>query len=319
MDQIDQKILRELEVKGYQKPADLAPRIGIGAEAIRRRINEMRATGDLFVVAMPNPISLGYRAWAHIGIKVGSGYLDRVTAELLKYPSVYWIAYSLSQYDIWIATLFKSLTELGFFINSELTRIEGIIDTEKSVFTHVRKYYRFSWPAPVFKRTGSGLAQYPDAAEKNNYQIDETDRKILDILTEDGLTSTANLKARLGVGERTIRKRINNMHSRQLFTLEVVPNLERLAGTMVYLGIVVKEHSAQEVADTIVKKPSVYFTAEAIGRHNLIVMARFEDTESANHFITLELPEIAGIASIEPFLYTKVIKLRGIHLPYSRR
>jgi Lrp/AsnC family transcriptional regulator for asnA, asnC and gidA len=319
MDQIDNKILRELEVKGYQKPADLAPRIGIGAEAIRRRINEMRATGDLFVVAMPNPISLGYRAWAHIGIKVGSGYLDRVTAELLKYPSVYWIAYSLSQYDIWIATLFKSLTELGFFINSELTRIEGIIDTEKSVFTHVRKYYRFSWPAPVFKRTGSGLAQYPDAAEKNNYQIDETDRKILDILTEDGLTSTANLKARLGVGERTIRKRINNMHSRQLFTLEVVPNLERLAGTMVYLGIVVKEHSAQEVADTIVKKSSVYFTAEAIGRHNLIVMARFEDTESANHFITVELPEIAGIASIEPFLYTKVIKLRGIHLPYSRR
>jgi Lrp/AsnC family transcriptional regulator for asnA, asnC and gidA len=319
MDQIDQKILRELEVKGYQKPADLAPRIGIGAEAIRRRINEMRATGDLFVVAMPNPISLGYRAWAHIGIKVGSGYLDRVTAELLKYPSVYWIAYSLSQYDIWIATLFKSLTELGFFINSELTRIEGIIDTEKSVFTHVRKYYRFSWPAPVFKRTGSRLAQYPDAAEKNNYQIDETDRKILDILTEDGLTSTANLKARLGVGERTIRKRINNMHSRQLFTLEVVPNLERLAGTMVYLGIVVKEHSAQEVADTIVKKSSVYFTAEAIGRHNLIVMARFEDTESANHFITVELPEIAGIASIEPFLYTKVIKLRGIHLPYSRR
>lgn len=319
MDQIDNKILRELEIRGYQKPAALAPRIGIGAEAIRRRINKMRATGDLFIVAMPNPISLGYRAWAHIGIKVGSGYLDRVTAELLKYPSVYWIAYSLSQYDIWIATLFKSLTELGFFINSELTRIEGIMDTEKSVFTHVRKYYRFSWPAPIFKRTGSGLAQYPDAADKNNYQIDETDRKILDILTEDGLTSTTNLKARLNIGERTIRKRINNMFRRQLFTLEVVPNLERLAGTMVYLGIVVKEHSAQEVADTIVKKSSVYFTAEAIGRHNLIVMARFEDTESANHFITVELPEIAGIASIEPFLYTKVIKLRGIHLPYSRR
>jgi Lrp/AsnC family transcriptional regulator for asnA, asnC and gidA len=319
MDQIDNKILRELEIRGYQKPAALAPHIGISAEAIRRRINKMRAAGDLFVVAMPNPISLGYRAWAHIGIKVGSGYLDRVTAELLKYPSVYWIAYSLSQYDIWIATLFKSLTELGFFVNSELTRIEGIIDSEKSVFTHVRKYYRFSWPTPVFKKAGSGLVQYPNATGKNNYQIDETDRKILDILTEDGLTSTANLKARLGIGERTIRKRINNMYSRQLFTLEAVPNLARLAGAMVYLGIVVKEHSTQEVADTIVKKSSVYFTAEAIGRHNLIVMARFEDAESANHFITVELPEIAGIASIEPFLYTKVIKLRGIHLPYSRR
>ena len=229
MDQIDQKILYELELRGYQKPTVLAPRIGIGAETIRRRINKMRATGAIHVVAMPNPIALGYRTWAQIGIKVESGCLDKVTSELLKYPSVYWIAYSLSKYDIWIAVLFDSLPKLGFFVNSELTRIEGIIATEKFVYTYIRKYYRFLWPTPLFERTDTGLAQYPDDTGENDYQIDETDRKILDILTEDGLTRTATLKARLSIGERTIRKRINNMYNRRLFTFEVVPDRQVLS------------------------------------------------------------------------------------------
>ncbi len=320
MDQIDNKILRELEVQGYQKPAVLASSLGIGAEAIRRRINKMIASGDIFVIAMPNPISLGYKTWAHIGIKVESGYLDRVTSELLKYAPVYTIAHSMGQYDIWIGVLLDSLARLGFFVNSELTGIEGIIATEKLVFTCVRKYYHFSWPAPTFKRMDTEWAQYSDATNEKNYQIDETDRTILDILTENGLTSTANLKARLGIGERAIRKRINNMYNRRLFSLEIVPNLETLGkGRMVFLGIVVKRQSAHEVADIIIKKSSVFFAAEALGRYNLIVMARFENADSANRFVNVELPEISGIASVEPFSYTKVIKLRGIHLPYSRR
>lgn len=317
MDQIDNKILRELEVQGYQKPAVLASSLGIGAEAIRRRTNRMRAAGIINVVAMPNPILLGYRTWAHIGIKVESGYLDTVTSELLKYAPAYTIAHSMGQYDIWVGVLIDSLARLGFFINSELMGIEGIIATEKLVFTCVRKYYHFSWPAPSFKRIDNEWVQYSDADDENSYQIDETDRAILNILTEDGLASTASLKARLGIGERTIRKRINNMYKRRLFNLETVPNLETLGdGRVVFLGIVVKRQSTQEVADIIVKKPSVFFTAEALGRYNLIVMARFENADSANHFVNLELPEIRGIASVESFSYTKIIKLRGISLPH---
>lgn len=320
MDQIDQKIRYELELRGYQKPTVLAPSIGIGAEAIRRRINKMRATGDIVVIAMPNPISLGYRTWAHIGIKVESGYLDRVTSELLKYAPVYTIAYSMGQYDIWIGVLLDSLARLGFFVNSELTGIEGIIATEKLMFTCIRKYYHFSWPAPTFKRMDTGWAQYSDATDENNYQIDETDQAILNSLTEDGLTSTANLKARLGIGERTIRKRINNMYNRQLFSLETLPNPETLGdGSMVFLGIVVKQQSTHEIADTIIKKSSVFFAAEALGRYNLIVMAHFENADAANHFVNVELPEVRGIVSIESFFYTKVIKLRGFSLPYFRR
>jgi DNA-binding Lrp family transcriptional regulator len=320
MDQIDQKILNELELQGYQKPTLLAHSIGIGAEAIRRRINKMRSTGDMYVIAMPNPISLGYKTWAHIGIKVESGYLDKVTSELLKCSSVYTIAYSMGQYDIWIGVLLDSLAKLGFFVNSELPRIEGIITTEKLVFSFVRKYYHFSWPAPPFEKMGTEWAQYSDATDENNYQIDETDQTILNILTEDGLTSTVNLKARIGIGERAIRKRINNMYNRRLFTLETVPNPETLGdGSMVFLGIVVKRQSTHEVADTIIKKPSVFFTAEALGKYNLIVMAHLENADSANHFVNVELPKVRGIVNIESFFYTKIIKLRGISLPNFRR
>ena len=318
MDELDQKLLDELERHGFQKAAILAPKLGVGKSTIHRRISSMRRKGVIKVIALPNPVLFGYKAWAIIGIKVEPGSLYDVTRELVEHPSTYMVAFSLSEFDIMVDVLFDTFDKLTFFVSSELMRIKGILRTETILLMCPRKYYNFSWPAPVFRKSNTGWEHYPDAASHNVYQIDETDRRIISILRQDGLTRPAALKARLGIGESTIRKRLKNMLNRGLFSIEVVPNPEVLQyEAWAMMGININHQFAHQVIDTIIRNPAVYFASVSLGRFNVIICARFHNMDLLNHFVKVELPAIKGIASVEPFLYNKLLKYHSIDWSYS--
>jgi len=313
MDELDQKLLDELERYGFQKAATLAPKLGVGKSTIHRRISSMRHKRVIKVIALPNPISFGYRAWAIIGIKVEPGSLYDVTRKLVEHPSTYMVAFSLSEFDIMADVLFDTSDKLTFFVSSELMRIKGILRTETILLMCPRKYYNFSWPAPVFRKSNTGWEPYLEAANHNVCEIDETDRRIISILRQDGLTRPAALKARLDIGESTIRKRLKNMLNRGLFSIEVVPNPEVLQyEAWAMIGININHQYAHQVIDEIIKNPAVYFASVSLGRFNVIICARFHNMDLLNHFVKVELPAIKGIASVEPFLYTKLLKYHSI-------
>ena len=66
MDELDQKLLSELERRGFQSTTTLARRFDVGERTIRRRIGNMLSKDIIRVVALPNFVLLGYRAWANI-------------------------------------------------------------------------------------------------------------------------------------------------------------------------------------------------------------------------------------------------------------
>jgi len=318
MDELDQKLLDELERHGFQKAAILAPKLGVGKSTIHRRISSMRSNKIIKVIALPNPILFGYRAWAIVGIKVKPDSLYDVARQLVKHPSTYMVAFSLSEFDIMADVLFDTFDKLTFFVSSELMRIKGILRIETMLLMCPRKYYNFSWPAPTFRK-GDTVQEYRfDAASHNTYELDKVDRSIISILRQDGLTRPAALKARLGIGESTIRKRLKNMLNRGLFSIEVVPNPEVLQyEAWAMMGINIKRQSAHQVIDEIIKNPAVYFASVSLGRFNVIICARFHSMDLLNHFVKVELPVIKGIASVEPFLYNRLLKYHSIDWSYS--
>ena len=318
MDELDQKLLDELERHGFQKAAILAPKLGVGKSTIHRRISSMRSKHIIKVIALPNPVLFGYRAWAIVGIKVEPDSLYDVACQLVKHPATYMVAFSLSEFDIMADVLFDTFDKLTFLVSSELMRIKGILRIETMLLMCPRKYYNFSWPAPAFRKVDTVWEYYFNAASHNTYELDKIDRSIISILRQDGLTRPAALKARLGIGESTIRKRLKNMLNRGLFSIEVVPNPEVLQyEAWAMMGINIKHQSAHEVIDEIIKNPAVYFASVSLGRFNVIVCARFHNMDLLNHFVKVELPMIEGIASVEPFLYNRLLKYHSIDWSYS--
>ena len=66
MDELDQKLLNELERQGFQSATTLAHRFDVGERTIRRRIGNMSSKDIIRVVALPNFPLLGYRAWSNV-------------------------------------------------------------------------------------------------------------------------------------------------------------------------------------------------------------------------------------------------------------
>ena len=315
MDELDQKILSEFELLGFQKSAILADIVGVGERTIRRRINNMIGSRAIKIIAVPNPVLFGFRAWTKIGIKVAPGSLSRVARVLVKHPSVYFVAYALGRFDIVIAVYLHTIDRLTYFVNSELTRVEGILSAETWMLASPRKYYHFSWPAPVFRKTKNGWEPYRDAtASQNRYEVDEVDRRILDILREDGLTRPARLKSMSGIGESTIRKHMKDMLDNEVYKVEVVPDPEILGyEAWATIGITINQQSAHEVIDSIIKYPAVYLASVSLGRFNLIIAARFHNTDLLNQFVTMDLSSIPGISSTETFVHNKPLKYHNIN------
>jgi len=312
MDGLDQKLLSELQIHGFQKSDTLAPSFGVGSRTIRRRLSAMKNKGLIKIIAVPNPVLLGYRGWAKIGIKVAPEATGNVTHELIEHPSVYFVASSVGKFDFIIAVHFESIERLTYFVNSELSKVAGVISTETMMLICPRKYYNFSWRAPAVN-TSNGREDYQRTASSHSYKLDEIDFKIIDALRQDGLARPAELKSRLGISESTVRKRVKEMQKHGVFKIEVAPNPRTLEYEVwATIGIVMTNRSAHEVIDAIVNNPAVYLASVSVGRFNIIIAARFHNIDLLSQFVNVELTRIPGVVAVETFLHTKPLKYHNV-------
>jgi len=314
MEELSKRLLTVLLEKGFQKNTTLASMLGVSESTIRRHMSALRSSGTIKIIALRNPVLFGYKAWAKIGIVVKPNYLEQVASELVRCPLVYFVAYGLGTFDIMIAVHFKSIEGLTYFVNSRLTSIEGIQRTETMMLMQPRKYYDFSWPAPLFKKNRVTKEYYLDTTNSpDQYKVDEIDQRILGVLAEDGLGRPASLKSRLGIGESTIRKHIANMLKNEVFRIVVVPDPEVLEYEVwATMGIVINHQFAHKVIDAAVKDPAVYLASLSVGRFNSIIAARFHNVNMLNQFVKKKLPSIEGVVSVEVFLHNKPLKYHNI-------
>jgi Lrp/AsnC family transcriptional regulator for asnA, asnC and gidA len=286
----------------------------IGLRTIQRRIKEMKDNGIFKVIAVPNMVVFGYQGWAKIGIKIDPAFSSQVTYTLADHPAVYFVAHSLGIYDIVIAVAFKSLDNLTYFVNYELTNIQGIISKETILLVKPIKYYRYFWPNSSYKKSLTGAGNH-QINSNNRLQVTDLDNQILKILMEDGLTPSSEVKERLGIAEGTVRNRINYMKENQLFTLEVVPDKEVLEfEAWATIGINTKFSFDDSMLDELINNPNVYLVSACLGRFDLVIAARFRNIDLLTQFVTTKLVSIAGINSVQTVLHSKPIKYHNIRM-----
>src|SRR5215211_203742 len=77
LDETDLKVIDALRKDGRVAFAQIAEQLGVSAGMIRQRYSRLVEQGFLKVVAITNPLRMGYKTMAMIGIRVeGSKLLD---------------------------------------------------------------------------------------------------------------------------------------------------------------------------------------------------------------------------------------------------
>lgn len=134
LDDTDKVIIRELQVDGRMSYSRLAPLVGLSEAAVRQRVNRLQARNVVQIVAVTDPMSLGYSMQAMLGVKVGSEVAD--TAEKIsQIESVDYTVITAGRYDV-LAEVVCTDNEHLLEVSNQVRRVDGVLDVE--VMTYLR-------------------------------------------------------------------------------------------------------------------------------------------------------------------------------------
>ncbi|MBI3744011.1 MAG: Lrp/AsnC family transcriptional regulator, partial [Chloroflexi bacterium] len=131
-------------------------------------------------------------------------------------------------------------------------------------------------------------------------KIDETDRKIIQLLQDDARQSNAAIARVIGVSEATIRRRIKMMVEDGFLAIQAVPNPTKFGlNTSAFIGIDVQPDQLDQVAAALNDRPEVGFLGVSTGRYDLLVWALVRNLEELRFFLEGFLAKVPGIRKTE--------------------
>lgn len=143
LDEKSKTIVAELQKDGRRSYAAIGKAVGLSEAAVRQRVQRLTEAGVMQVVAVTNPVELGFDRQAMIGVRV-EGALDPVADALAELPEVDYVVITAGSFDILVELVCESDAHLLDVLSNQIRRIPGVVSTESFVYLklHTQTY---SW------------------------------------------------------------------------------------------------------------------------------------------------------------------------------
>ena len=133
MDGLDTRIVDILQNDGRASNAGIAREVGVSEGTVRRRLKRLVQEEYIQVVALPDPVKMGYESQALVGVQVDPDKIDQVADDLSELSQVNWVAVTTGSYDIFAWATLQSAEALGLFLRTKVGIISGVRRTETFV------------------------------------------------------------------------------------------------------------------------------------------------------------------------------------------
>jgi DNA-binding Lrp family transcriptional regulator len=140
-------------------------------------------------------------------------------------------------------------------------------------------------------------------------QLDELDRKIIDLLTVDARVSNRQIAAQLGVTEGTIRGRIKRLEESGCIRLTAVTNIEYVGSPKVVLiGIQAQHSELRSVCQKIAAMPEIGSVILMLGRYDILAIGLFTALEDVISVANNRILALPGVRHVETAIAVKTLK-----------
>jgi len=143
LDDVDLQILEALRQDGRTPFAQIAEQLGVSPGMIRMRYNRLVEMGYLKVVAITNPLRMGYKAMAMIGMRTDGTKMLEVAEKVAGFDEVVYLIVTTGRYDIMVEVFCRDHADLLRFITEKLYSIEGVRETESFIQLKIVKEVYF--------------------------------------------------------------------------------------------------------------------------------------------------------------------------------
>lgn len=136
LDETDLKIIEALQMDGRVAFAQIAEQLKVSPGMIRQRYNRLAEQGFLKVVAITNPLRMGFKTMAMIGIRAEGSKLLGVAEKVSELDEVIYLVISSGRFDIFAEVVCRDHEDLLRFITEKLSVIDGVRESES--FMHLK-------------------------------------------------------------------------------------------------------------------------------------------------------------------------------------
>ena len=143
LDEADMKIIDALRKDGRVAFAQIAEQLNVSPGMIRQRYNRLVEQGYLRVVAITNPLRMGFTTMAMIGIRVDGSKLLTVAEKVSKLDEVIYMIISSGRFDIFAEVVCRNHEDLLRFITEKLSVIDGVRESESFMPLKIMKEVYF--------------------------------------------------------------------------------------------------------------------------------------------------------------------------------
>lgn len=138
LDDVSKKIVELLQEDGRRPYAEIGRAVGLSEAAARQRVQRMTEAGVIQIVAVTDPLQLGFHRMSMIGIKV-SGDPREIAEELTKIPELAYVVVTLGTFDILVEAVCEDDEHLIELIASRIRAVPGIAHTESLLYAGLYK------------------------------------------------------------------------------------------------------------------------------------------------------------------------------------
>ncbi|EME98151.1 Lrp/AsnC family transcriptional regulator [Streptomyces mobaraensis NBRC 13819 = DSM 40847] len=143
LDAVSLAIIEQLQEDGRRPYAAIGKAVGLSEAAVRQRVQKLLDQGVMQIVAVTDPLTVGFRRQALIGINV-EGDLDPVADALTAMDEVEYVVVTAGSFDLLIEIVCEDDDHLLDVINKRVRALPGVRSTESFVYLKLRKQ-TYTW------------------------------------------------------------------------------------------------------------------------------------------------------------------------------
>jgi Lrp/AsnC family transcriptional regulator for asnA, asnC and gidA len=143
LDDADRRIIEALQSDGRRAYGSIAEDVGLSEAAVRRRVQRLRDAGALDIVAVTDPLQLGFHREAMLGIKV-QGDVRSVADEIAAIDEAIYVVLCAGSFDILVELITEDDDHLVHVLNDQIRAVDGVRQVETFLYLKLAKQ-TYSW------------------------------------------------------------------------------------------------------------------------------------------------------------------------------
>jgi Lrp/AsnC family transcriptional regulator for asnA, asnC and gidA len=143
LDEVSKRIIDQLQEDGRRPYAAIGKAVGLSEAAVRQRVQRLLESGVMQIVAVTDPLQVGFSRQAMIGVRT-SGVLTEVADKLAAMSEVDYVVVTAGSFDILCEVVCEDDDDLLDLVSNRIRAIPEVSTTETFVYLKLRKQL-YNW------------------------------------------------------------------------------------------------------------------------------------------------------------------------------